>query len=313
MKIDSTNLALARRVAAGQAGILTRVQADGLGIGNDVRRRLLADNSWRRILPGVYALTPESWLQRAWAGVLIGGPRATLGYEASLKLWGLASEPEQIPVFVGRHAGFPQDDRWRFIRSTRTRRSEPPRTSVAEAIIDVGTRWKMDDLLMLVGSAVTGHRVTVSGLQAELDSRSRHSQRHLVQEVIDAIGSGTTTVLEHHYRHDVEIPHGLPTPQRQVSPCGRYRVDNWYDLYKLIVEVDGRATHVGLAAAVDMERDNFHMAHGISTLRFTWAHVVHDPCRTAQTVAQALTRSGWTGHIHPCPNCSSKIGRDPAA
>ena len=162
----------------------------------------------------------------------------------------------------------------------------------------------MNEFLTLVGNAVTGRHITTDILRAELMRRDRHRQRRLVSDVIDSVETGTTTVLEYHYRNDVEIPHGLPTPLRQVHLFGRYRVDNYYDLYKLIVEVDGKATHMGLAASVDMERDNFHMSHGISTLRFTWSHVVHDPCRTARTVAEALTRAGWTGQIHPCSRCS---------
>ena len=223
--------------------------------------------------------------------------------EAALCLTGLCKEPTVIPVYVGRQAGFPHDDRWRFIRACRRQYSWPPRTSVEEAVIDVGARWEMDKFITLVGAAVTGRYITTDILRAELDNRPRHPQRRLILDVIDSVDTGTTTVLEHHYRHDVEIPHGLPTPLRQAQLFGRYRVDNYYDLYKLIVEVDGKATHVGLAASTDMERDNFHMSHGISTLRFTWSHVVHDPCRTARIVADALTRSGWTGHIHPCPRC----------
>ena len=259
------------------------------------------------MLSGVYALSPDSWLQRAWAGFLIGGPQASLGMEAALCLSGLGKEPAVIPVYVGRQAGFPHDPRWQFIRACRRQFSWPPRTSVEEAVIDVGEQWEMDQFITLVGAAVTGRRITTEILRAELDRRPRHRQRRLVEEAIDSVATGTTTVLEYRYRHDVEIPHGLPAPLRQVQLFGRYRVDNYYDVYKLIIEVDGKATHVGLAASTDMERDNFHMVHGISTLRFNWSHVVHDPCRTARIVGDALTRAGWRGHIHPCPRCPQPI------
>ena len=262
---------------------------------------------------GLFALTPDSWMQRAWAGTIIGGPQAVLGHEAALQLGGLrhssphwtetTSDPP-ITVFVGRQAGFPHDERWRFIRSSRGGYGYPPRTSLSEAIVDVAEYWCADDLLTLVGGAITGRAVTSETLLRELEARPRHRQRGLLARIVEDVTEGTTTVLERHYHTDVEVPHGLPLPLRQVSPVGKYRVDNWYDQYHLIVEVDGRATHVGLAASVDMERDNFHMAHGISTLRFTWTHVVHQPCQTARTVAEALTRAGWTGEIHSCPRCS---------
>ena len=312
MKIDPVTLKQAQRFAMWQEGVLTTAQADQLGVGGHTRTRLVEEGAWRRLIPGMYALSPDSWLQRAWAGVLIGGPQASLGMESALCVAGLAKEPKRITVYVGRQAGFPHDDRWQFIRACRSQWSSPRHTSVEEAIIDVGSYWEMDSLITLVGNAVTGRYITPDILTAELDRRPRHRQRRLVREVIDSVATGTTTVLEYHYEHDVEIPHGLPTPLRQAKLFGRYRVDNWYEAYKLIVEVDGKATHVGLAASVDMERDNFHMSHDISTLRFTWSHVVHDPCRTARGVAEALTRAGWTGHIHPCPRCSSRVSPYPA-
>ena len=303
MKIDRTVLVAAERVAWSQGGVLSARQADGCGVSGDVRRRLLGEGAWRRIVTGLYAIGPDSWQQRAWAGVLIGGPQAALGHEAALHLAGLGPEPDQIIVFVGRQAGFPRDGCWRFIRSFRQGYGAPPRTSLTSAIIDVGAHWPVDDLLTVVGAAVTGGKVTAYGLRAELAARARHPRRSLMYSVIDDVGSGTTTVLESRYRELVETAHGLPSPRRQAKPVGRYRVDNWYEPYRLIVEVDGRATHVGLAASIDMDRDNLHAAHGITTLRFTWSHVTRSPCETAQVIAQALTRAGWPGSLHSCHHC----------
>ena len=308
-------------MALSHGGLITVPQADQLGISEEVRRRLIREGSWRRIVNGLFALTPDSWMQRAWAGTIIGGPQAALGHEAALHLSGLrpyspnwkdsrlASEPEPITVFVGRNAGFPHDERWRFIRSSRSGYGTPPRTCLSEAILDVGEYWCADDLMTLVGGAITGRAICAETLLHDLNARLRHRQRDLFTQIVEDVTAGTTTVLERHYLTDVEVPHGLPTPLRQVSPTGKYRVDNWYEYFHLIVEVDGRATHMGLAASVDMERDNFHMAHGISTLRFTWNHVVHQPCQTARTVADALSRAGWAGEIHSCPRCTS-TGRD---
>ena len=296
-------LVAAERVAWSQGGVLLAGQADGCGVSGDVRRRLVGEGSWRRIVKGLYAIGADSWQQRAWAGVLIGGPQAALGHEAALHLAGLGPEPDQITVFVGRQAGFPRDERWRFIRSFRQGYGAPPCTSLASAIIDVGAHWPVDDLLTVVGAAVTGRRVTAYGLRAELATRARHPQRWLMSSVIDDVDTGTTTVLESRYRELVETAHGLPSPRRQAKPVGRYRVDNWYEPYKLIVEVDGRATHVGLAAAIDMDRDNLHTSHGITTLRFTWSHVTRAPCETARVIAQALARAGWPGPLRPCHRC----------
>lgn len=60
MKIDTTKLIQARKYAKEQAGLLTTVQADGLGITNNVRHRLVEEGFWRRIVHGMYALSPDS-------------------------------------------------------------------------------------------------------------------------------------------------------------------------------------------------------------------------------------------------------------
>ena len=307
MKVDQSVLVGAQRVAMTQAGVLTRTQADACEVSRDVRRRLVDEGVWRRIAQGLYALSPDSWQQRSWAGVLIGGPSAVLGHEAALRWWGFGPDPEQITVFVDLTTGFPDDDRWRFIRSPRHGYGTPERTSLSEAVIDVGGHWLADDLLTLVGAVVTGRKVTPDGLRAELAARGRHRQRRLVSSIIDDVANGTATVLESRYRNQVEKAHGLPIPCRQTVPVDRYRVDNWYEKYHLIIEVDGKATHLGLAAAVDMERDNFHMSHGIATLRFNWQHVTRTPCQTARIVARALTQAGWLDRPHPCPRCAPSM------
>ncbi|MCL2785142.1 MAG: endonuclease domain-containing protein [Propionibacteriaceae bacterium] len=307
MTIDVIRLQLAQRVASTQAGVITTVQGDRLGVSKDVRARLVHQAIWRRIVPGYYAVTPDSWMQRAWAGVLIGGPKALLGGEAALHAMGLWKEPQEIVVYVGRTAGFPQDERWRFIRAERHRAKYGliPHTTLDEAVIDVAQEWSVDALVALVGNVVTSGRTTVTALQDELESRARHRQRRLVTDILADVEDGTTSALEYRYRYGVEKPHRLPRPARQVAPFQKYRVDNWYEAQKLIVEVDGLAYHSGVAASTDMDRDNYHSAQGVQTLRFTWNHIVTNPCQTAHTVATALTARGWQGQIRRCPRCAS--------
>jgi very-short-patch-repair endonuclease len=303
MKINHVVVERAQAYANRQAGILTVKQAESRGISLAVQRRLVGEGAWRRIAAGVLAVSPDSWLQRAWAGLVIAGPQAVLGQESVLYVRGLALAPAPITIWAGRDAGWPRDDRWRFIRGWRAGQGSPPCTTLPAAIIDAGATWEVDDFVGLVGRAVTGRLTTPASLTVELARRPRHPRRKLVTDIIQEVATGITTALEHQYRHRVEKPHRLPVPERQARPGGRYRVDNWYRLYRLIVEVDGRATHIGVAAAVDLERDNYHMSLGISTLRFTWSDAVRTPCQTARTIATALTRAGWTGHLHPCPLC----------
>jgi very-short-patch-repair endonuclease len=303
MRVDRQALERAQALALKRGGVLTAAQANSVGVSETTRRRLIDEGTWRRIRRGIFAVTPDSFMQRVWAGVIMGGPRSTIGAEAALCLWKLSTEPRQITVFVGEQTFLVDRLCWRFIQSERLQVGDPPRTPVAQAVIDVGEKWTIDHLVHLLGSAISLRLVTKLELLTELESRTYHRQRRLMVELIHEASDGVHSVLERHYRRGVEAAHGLPQPKRQAFPVGPYRVDNWYAPYKLIVEVDGKATHRGLASTLDMDRDNVHMMHGIATLRFAWSHVVHHPCQTAQTVAQALARGGWLGQPRRCPQC----------
>jgi len=303
-------LAVARRTAQRQGGVITSAQADAAGVSARVRERLIKEGHWRRICRGIYAISPDSWLQRAWAGLLIGGPQAVLGHEAALYMLGLGPAPSRIPVFVGPTAGFPKRTKWwRFIRVAREGRGSPPHTEVHQTIIDVGTGMSADEFVSLVGRALSAGLVTVDRLMAELDGRQRVPQRALMADVLNDVGFGVTSALERRYHNGVEAAHGLPAQKGQGRP-GMHKVDKWYEEYGLIVETDGLAFHQGLAASVDMDRDNDHMQMGISTLRFGWGQVVDRPCETARRVADALARGGWKGKMRPCPRCPS-VPRQP--
>ncbi|MCL1906352.1 MAG: endonuclease domain-containing protein [Propionibacteriaceae bacterium] len=221
--------------------------------------------------------------------------------------YGFARKPQQILVFVGASKCVTPHPSWIFVRSSRQRQGSPPRTTLAEAIIDAGETWKTDDLVHLLGRALNSRDVTTSDLLKELDSRAFHHQRNLMKQLIGEVGEGTTSVLERLYRRTVEKAHGLPAPQRQVSPTGRYRVDHWYQRYHLIIEVDGKAYHQGAAAINDIDRDNHHQAAGITTLRLTWSHVAKTPCATARLVGKILQQAGWKGKLRQCGQCSSPI------
>lgn len=71
--------------------------------------------------------------------------------------------------------------------------------------------------------------------------------------------------------------------------------------YRPLVELDGKIWHEGLAASLDMERDNRHVLASFTTLRFGWLAVVDNPCRVASHVATALHQGGWTGNPVRCP------------
>jgi len=68
-----------RELAALQAGVLSREQVHSYGLSDRVIERLVTEGTWRRVCRGLYATSEDSWLQRAWAGVLLGGAPGPAG------------------------------------------------------------------------------------------------------------------------------------------------------------------------------------------------------------------------------------------
>jgi predicted transcriptional regulator of viral defense system len=99
-----------RRLALEQAGVVTREQAIGHGLGLSAVRRLNGEG-WTRLARGVYLTStpPAGWLSLAWAGVLIGGDAARLGGLAAACLHGLVeAQPPQILVLIPAECSTPR-------------------------------------------------------------------------------------------------------------------------------------------------------------------------------------------------------------
>lgn len=294
------------RLSRVQGGALSRAQVRGHGVSDRVIERLTGEGRWGRITSGIYRTQPDSWLQRVWAGVLLGGSGAVAGRSTAAYLHGwLKQEPEPITIYISKDAPIRRDDRWEFLRSARLGRGEPPRTRPAQTIIDLAASVSADELTTLVSEATAFHRLNPDEVRRLIDSSPKLPRRRLLLETLDVVGAGAMSPLETRYLRDVERAHGLPTPLRQGSPTGRYRTDAWYPDYGVIIELDGAAYHRGSARTADLERDSLHLAHGIATLRVTWRMVTATPCELATTVAAILARGGWSGTPTRCPRCSA--------
>lgn len=305
------------RTAATQGGVISAEQVVLLGYSLRCADRLVSQQSWQRVARGVYHLGAgePTWTGQAWAGTLIGGPRARLGFRAAGFLWGLVDEPPtSISVLVphGRWRG--QLASWSFaqerpgVRQSHSPGS-PPRTTIEDTVLDLCSLAEPRDFAGLLSRAVQTRRTTARRVVERLDGRTRMPHRQLLQQMLQDVGDGAESALELRYLRDVQRPHHLPPARRQArGRRGREFRDMRYDEFGTIVELDGRL-HI-LGRFRDMERDNATLLEGDVTLRYGWPDITERPCQVARQVAALLAARGWSGTPTRCSRCTRATDRD---
>src|SRR5512141_290787 len=83
------------RVLRSQDGVISRGQALGCGLDDNLLEGLLRRRQLARVHPGVYVdhTGPPTWLQRAWAAVLFHWPAGLAGLSA-LRAHGIRTVPD---------------------------------------------------------------------------------------------------------------------------------------------------------------------------------------------------------------------------
>lgn len=297
-------------VAGAQDGVISVSQVRDAEFPLKSVDRLVHQRHWVRLLPGIYRVAPgePSWSANAWAGVLYGGDRARLGFEAAGHLWNLIEQPPTtLTVLVPNDRQLAARAPWVFRRetvATRDQRSpgSPPRTTVEDTVVDLSSEARPAEVVDLVTKAVQGRRTTAPRLLTAVDRRSWLVHRALLQDLLSDVAEGAQSVLELRYQHDVEQAHGLPRATRQArSRRGAAYRDARYDEYATIVELDG-LNHLTQVLR-DARRDNAALLDGEVTLRFGWPDVVDRPCLVAWQVATVLRARGWRGFPTRCERC----------
>ena len=295
-----------------QDGVLTREQVLGHGFSDAGIVRLVREQTWRRIARGVYFTRDASppWAAWAWSGVLLGGDQARLAGLAAAHLQGLTDdEPGEITVLVPYGHGVPTvPGPWRFRRERLRARSgrttgSPPRTTVEDTVLDlVAQAHQARAAEHWVTTAVQRRVTTPARLRRAAADRHFLSRRSLLAVLLDDVAAGARSPLELDFLRDVERAHGLPAGVRQPRQRGT-EVDVYYQEFGVLVELDGRAGHVGSGRFRDMSRDNAALVDGLLTLRFGYGDVADRPCLLARQLAKVLTMRGWGGLLIPCPRC----------
>lgn len=327
------------RLAEAQAGVLSYAQIKGSGAGDGTTARWMRE--WPRIAPRVYLATRSevdrepSWDARLWAGVLLGEGRPSIETPyAPARIGGLAAavvqgfaELSPTRAKTGYTALFTLDPSvdidvhvdprcrrapvagYRFVRSPRRdvcERGVAPCTPVAETVLDLCDLNSVSDAMKWADRACQRRVTEAADLTVALERRPRSRHRVDLLTLLGGHVRGLTSHFERLYEEEVERTHGLPTARRQVR-VGSSVLDNRYDPYGLIVELDGREGHIGEGAFRDRRRDNRHTLAGARNLRYGWRDCRVEPCEVAAEVVSMLIALGWEGRPTVCRRCPPDV------
>lgn len=188
----------------------------------------------------------------------------------------------------------------------------PPRLKVEDNALAMASEARSEiDAIARVAEAASRSYVTATTFQAALDRAHSLRRRSLVQGLVEDLGAGTHSVLEHGYLTKVERPHGLPEGRRQaprIGASGNQFRDIEYEEYSLVVELDGALGHDSWRdQARDADRSLDDLAElGAVTARLRFHQVFDTPCQTAALVGRILVRNGWSGTAQSCgQNCDA--------
>lgn len=303
INVPGTLRSLIRR----QHGVFTPAQAEEFNVTRAVLNRMVRDGHWHSITRGLWSVTEHlDWQARVWGGLLLGGEGAVVGGQAAAHLWGAARQPATIRIWSPRrHKGHPNLRCIEFGLGRRTPAEDikPDRLPLAQAVIEMCAKARVDDVVGHVSRAVKSGQTSTAEIREALDSTRSHPNRMLLEDITHEQDSGTESPIERRFLWDVARAHGLPDGTRQAAASRNGFTDVGYEEYGVLVELDGRAYHEGLAAHSDMNRDNGNLLNGNRIFRYGMLAVAGSPCRVAGEVGVALRQGGWPGKRLRCPRC----------
>ena len=311
-----------------QSRVVSRRQAFSHGVPVSTAADRIKSGAWQRLQRGTYAtfsgLPPrEACL---WAAVLRAGPGAVLSHETAAEVHGFAAKPSNkihVTVSFDRNPARWGDIPGVVIHRSRNVASQPlppwqlPRTPIAETVLDLVAASETFDHAYAWLSRATGRQVaTVEMIRGALAARKRMRWRSWLAEALDDAAEGVMFPLERRYVRDVERAHGLPSARRQARrdlASGARYLDNYYERYRLCVELDGKSSHPPEQKWRDTDRDNDNLFRdGVQTVRFGMRDVTTRRCAQARRLAMLFMRRGWDGAgLRPCGDGCPVRGHSP--
>jgi very-short-patch-repair endonuclease len=286
---------------AAHGGLISRAEAERLGLTPGQISRRVTSGVWVRLYPGVFRLAgvPQTPLTRLRGALLVGGSDAVASHHAAAWVYGLCDDPPAEPVITVPRARIVRVPGLRAVRSshpfhTVVRRGVPC-TDPTRTILDCASETTADRLDALVDQAVARKVIGVATLTrataaAPAPAHHYHPGRALLAQRLAArgvAGSPNPSVLESRTARLMHR-HRIPTPKAEVTwgPGGRYRLDFAYPGLRLVIEVDGRVAHLTPEKQRhDNRRGNALNRAGWTVLHYDWWEITTDADRVAREIA----------------------------
>lgn len=213
------------------------------------------------------------------------------------------ADPRVAQQLRGDHADWLQRHGCHFPPGRALWQGEPPRTPVDVTLMDLSDEGTEDETVAAVTRAFSQRLTTPTRLSSAMETRKRLKRRRLLTELCREASAGVESVLEWRFLEIVVRAHGLPDPTLQKELRRGTRSDAVWEDQGVVVELDGRLGHP--LAFRDMARDNRLAMSGLTTLRYGWHDVTHNPCQVAWQLSQVLQSRGWPGVRNRCLRCRS--------
>ena len=266
---DGWIAALAER----QHGVVSRRQLLALGIDRDRIARRLAQGRLHRVHRGVYAVGHRvlSVRGRWMAAVLAAGPGAVLSHRAAATLHDIAQGGAievTVPQKRRRHHG--------FVTRTATLATDEitevdgiPVTTVARTLLDLAAVWPAHRVERAAHEAELRRLTSPTSLAALLDRYPRRKGTPALRRIVALGAQPTRSELESRFLSFLDDEQ-LPRPSTNAE-VEAFEVDCLWRAERVIVELDGHATHVTRSKFErDRARDRALQIAGWRVIRITW-------------------------------------------
>jgi very-short-patch-repair endonuclease len=284
-------------LAARQYGVAGRRQLLALGFGRCSIQRRLAQGRLHQVHRGVYAVGHRVLsMQGRWmAAVLAAGPGAALSHRSAAALNAIGSETGEIDVTVPIAR---RNRRGLCIHVSPLAPDEItevdgiPVTTVARTILDLAAVWPRHRLERTMHEAELRRLTSPTSLDELLRRHPRRRGNATLRAIMATARLGdqmTRSEFEARFLAFIDDA-GLPRPETNVL-VERFEVDCAWRTPRLIVELDGHATHsTRRKFESDRARDRALQAAGWRVIRITWRQMKEEAGELATDLRTLLPR-----------------------